>query len=166
VVIKDLKEVSMDTLTTEQKATNFETEQHINVVRRLAIDLAFQLIQRGMEHDKTKLESPEVDLFVKYTPELAKLQYGSPEYMECPKNLKPALDHHYANSRHHKEHFKNGVNDMHLLDLIEMFLDWKAASMRQQDGNLRKSIEINAERYSIGPQLTRILENSIELVDK
>lgn len=30
---------------------------------------------------------------------------------------------------------------MNLIDIVEMFCDWKAASERQLDGNLLKSIE-------------------------
>lgn len=90
-------------LTQEQKATNFDTMQHINMVRKFLNMIVTQLIERGTTHDQTKLADPEVDLFVKYTPELSKTHYGSPEYLAALQGLKPALDHHYANSRHHPE---------------------------------------------------------------
>jgi hypothetical protein len=51
---------------------------------------------------------------------------------------------------------------MNLVDLIEMLADWKASSERQNDGNLRKSLDENAERFKMSPQLTRILENTIK----
>lgn len=156
----------METLTQEQKATNFETRRHISQVRALLNDIVLCLLRRGDNHDATKLESPEVEGFVEYTPMLAKAQYDSPEYQEALKGLAPVLAHHYAHSRHHTEHFKNGINDMNLVDLVEMFADWKAATLRQKDGNLRKSIEINANNYGISPQLVKIFENSIELFDK
>ena len=149
-------------LSLEQKACNFDTTQHIKIVQKILNEIAVQLIQRGMEHDKTKLEPPEVGLFVKYTPELAKTQYGSPEYLACLKNLKPALDHHYARNSHHPEFHKNGINDFSLLELVECLADWKAASLRQNNGNIRKSLELNAERFQIGPQLLRILENTLK----
>lgn len=156
----------MSELSVEQKATNFETMKHIDCVRRFMKVLTDQLTWRAFDHDKSKLDTPEVDLFTEFTPKLAQTTYGSPEYAEALKGLKPALDHHYANNRHHSEHFKNGIDDMNIIDLIEMFVDWKAATLRQKDGNLRKSIEINAERYRIGPQLVKILENSMDLFDK
>jgi hypothetical protein len=80
---------------------------------------------------------------------LATLEYGSDEYQQCLNELKPALEHHYATYRHHPEHFPNGVNDMNLIDLCEVIADWKAASERHNDGNLIKSIEINAKRFHI-----------------
>ena len=49
---------------------------------------------------------------------------------------------------------------MNLLDLIEMFCDWSASSQRHHDGNIRKSIEVNADRFGMSPQLTRIFENT------
>ena len=48
--------------------------------------------------------------------------------------FKPAIDHHYANNRHHPEHWPNGINDMTLMDLIEMLADWKAATARNKNG--------------------------------
>ena len=46
-----------------------------------------------------------------------------------------------------------------------MFCDWKAATMRHNDGNLLKSIEINTKRFDIGPQLKKVFENTAELFD-
>jgi hypothetical protein len=37
--------------------------------------------------------------------------------------MAPALKHHYENNRHHPEHFKNNIDDMNLIDLIEMLCD-------------------------------------------
>ena len=74
--------------------------------------------------------------------------------------MKPALDYHYAQNRHHPEHFQNGVDGMTLFDLIEMYCDWKAATERHANGSLEKSIQYNAERFKIGQQLTNIFENT------
>ena len=99
-------------------------------------------------------------MFSEHTSKLQKLQYGSPEYQESLNALKPALEHHYARNRHHPEHHKNGIDDMTLQDLIEMFCDWKAASERQNNGNILKSIETNGERFQMSEQLIRIFENT------
>lgn len=91
---------------------------------------------------------------------MAALTYGSDEYKKCLQAIKPALDHHYANNSHHPEHYKQGIDDMDLLDLVEMLADWKAASERHNDGNILKSIEINGKRFEMSPQLIRIFENT------
>lgn len=93
---------------------------------------------------------------------IAKTVYATPEYQEHLAAMKPALDHHYAQSRHHPEHFDDGILGMNLVDLCEMFCDWKAATERQNDGNLLKSIQINAQRFGYDDQLKRIFLNTAE----
>ena len=143
-----------------------ETQKHIEKVRKYIRFLTDKLTTRGVAHDATKLQSPEVELFTEFTPKLAQLEYNSEEYKECLRQLKPALDHHYATYRHHPEHFENGINDMNLIDLCEMIADWKAASERHNTGNLIKSIEINAQRFHIDAQLKQILLNTAKLYDE
>lgn len=149
-------------LTLEQKATNYDTFRHIERIRNLLNLCAVELLKRGELHDQTKLDSPEVELFTEYTDQLSHTTYGSDEYTQTLEKLKPALEHHYANNRHHPEFHKNGINDMSLIDLMEMLMDWKAASERHSNGNIRKSIEINAGRFRIDNQLQKILENTIK----
>lgn len=151
-------------LTQEQKATNCDTFRHIERVRNLLNSCVIDLLRRAERHDQTKLESPEVEAFTEYTPKLASSTYGSEEYKGFLAAIKPALDHHYAHNSHHPEHYKNGVNDMNLLDIVEMLCDWKAASERHNDGNIRRSIEINANRFGLSPQLVQILENTADVM--
>ncbi len=149
-----------ENLTMEEKATNFETMRHIEMVRNLINGFVRELLSRGELHDQSKLEHPEVESFAKYTSKLAAITYGSAEYETNLKEMEPALMHHYAKNRHHPQHWKNGVDDMTLVDLVELYLDWCAAASRHNDGNILKSIEKNANKYSLSPQLVRILENT------
>lgn len=149
-------------LSIEEKACNYDTFRHIERVRNLLNIAIKELLNRAEKHDQSKLEEPEVALFTEYTPKLASTTYGSQEYEDLKKAIKPALDHHYANNRHHPEHHKNGLDDMNLIDLLEMLLDWKAASERHNNGNIRKSIEINGDRFNMSPQLIRIFENTVK----
>lgn len=154
-------------LTLEEQATNYETMRHIEKVRFFLNRFIRALLSRGEEHDQSKLEPPEVALFTEYTPKLAASTYESEEYKGLLKALSVALDHHYAHNRHHPEFHKDGgVGGMNLVDLVEMFCDWKAATMRHQSGDLRKSIEINARRFGLSAQLVRILENTVDLVEE
>lgn len=149
----------------KEQATNYLTMLHINRVRQLLNLAVTEFIQRGEDHDQSKLVSPEVELFAEYTDKLAGCTYGSPEYQEFKRLLKPALDHHYANNRHHPEYYANGVNDMTLFDVLEMLMDWKAASERQNNGCINRSVEENSERFGIHKQLTQILVNTIKYVE-
>ena len=137
-----------------------DTLLHIKRVNELLLCFAKELMDRAIRHDSSKLEEPEKYLFDKMTPKLKGLTYGSEEYKKSLDELKPALDHHYANNSHHPEYYKSGINDFTLIDLIEMFLDWKAASERHEDGDIFRSIDINKKRFEISDQLVHILNNT------
>ena len=143
-----------------------ETYKHIENVRKYIKFFTDKLAIRGIEHDRLKLKSPEVEIFTEYTPKLASVTYDSDEYNDFLKEMDVALQHHYANYRHHPEHFTKGINDMNLIDIVEMLCDWKASSMRQHDGNLLKSIETNAQRFGINGQLKQIFINTAKLFDE
>lgn len=143
-----------------------DTQDHIDLVSHYLQLAGNELYVRGKMHDASKLQSPEKEYFDKYTPRLATLQFGTEEYHQNIQDLKPALDHHYANNSHHPQHYENGVNGMNLFDLVEMFFDWKAAGQRGKNGDIRKSIEINAERFGISKQLRSILVNTVEFMKK
>lgn len=142
-----------------------ETQKHINTVSKFINVFVSQLLKRANEHDESKLDTPEFEAFAEYTPKLSKLKYDSPEYKESLKGLDEALSHHYAKNRHHPEHYPNGVDGMTLVDLIEMIADWKSSTLRMHEGNLLKSIEINAQRFNMSPQLTEIFKNTVDLLE-
>ena len=167
----ELKRIVMETVKSPVKTMTVaecqvETQKHIENVRKYIRFLIDKIEMRGVKHDASKLESPEVELFAEHTLQLASMGYGSDEYKASLEALKPALDHHYAANRHHPEHFNNGVNDMTLVDIIEMFCDWKASTLRHNDGNLLKSIELNAERFNMDGQLKQILVNTARMLDE
>lgn len=157
--------MSDEQLTLEERACNYETMKHIQTVQRILHGFAKDLIDRGELHDQSKLAPPEVAMFTEYTNKLADCTYGSPEYEEFRRKMGPALVHHYAKNRHHPEFYKNGIEDMTLTDLVEMLSDWKAATLRHHDGNIRKSLESNTGRFKIERQLYKILENTINQMD-
>lgn len=139
-----------------------DTRTHIRDVASNLMKFRFKLFERLHLHDKSKLESPEKELFDKYTPLLKSLTYGSEEYKESLVNLKPALDHHYTNNSHHPEHYENGIDGMCLIDVVEMLCDWLAAVKRTDNGDIYKSLEINRTRFNMSDQLYSILKNTVD----
>lgn len=137
-----------------------DTLKHGRRVAELLAPLASELVQRGIEHDRSKTEDPELAVFNEYTPKLKHSTYGSDEYKGFLAGMGAGLAHHYACNRHHPEHFKQGVGNMTLVDLLEMLADWKAATERHADGDLRRSLEIQRERFGISDQLLQILLNT------
>lgn len=154
------------TLTPDERATNAETMRHILTVRALIIEAIDELAKRSRAHDVSKLGPPEVDTFVKYTPILKGLTYGSEEYKETLAKMGPALENHYAKNAHHPEHHADGILGMDLFDLLEMLLDWKAATLRHANGDLVDSLAKNAKRYDIPPALERVLANTIPRIQR
>ncbi len=143
-----------------------DTLAHIARVAELLKQCEIELNERGVAHDESKLDEPEKSTFDACTARLKAMAYGSDEYKAALADLKPALDHHYAANSHHPEHFTNGVDGMNLFDVIEMLMDWKAATERMKGGgDIRRSLEINTERFNLSPQLRSILANTIEAMN-
>jgi hypothetical protein len=142
-----------------------ETRKHILTVQRTVLRLLNSVMEQALSHDSSKLESPEIDTFTEFTPKLKNCTYGSDDYAFYLKMMKPALDHHYQNNRHHPEHFAKGIEEMSIVDIIEMFCDWFAATKRHADGDIRKSLKINKKRFRINPQLIKILENTVPILE-
>jgi hypothetical protein len=141
---------------------DLEILKHIQLVRENIGTVTRELGQRADAHDASKLEEPERALMAEHMNLLGETTYGTPEYEALLEKIKPALEHHYANNRHHPQHWPNGVDDMDLIDLCEMLADWIAATKRNKNGNIHKSIEVNAERFNISPQLAQIMRNTVE----
>lgn len=153
-----------------------DTEAHIARVDELLWEVMANIKTRGDVHDQSKLESPEKPSF-DAAASLREVEYGSPEYDAAKRELGLALVHHYKHNSHHPEHYDPtfdvsdgprefdvsdgvAVSRMSLLDIIEMLVDWKAATERMKDGDIVKSITINQERFGMTDQLTSILRNT------
>lgn len=60
------------------------------------------------------------------------------------------------------DQLESSVNGMSLFDVLEMLLDWKAATERMKDGgDIHASLIHNTERFKLSPQLASILANTI-----
>ena len=206
-------------LSDKQKMTNWETLKHIEMVMSLLASMQNEIFRRMFSHDRSKLESPELEMFEQFTDRLAGMTYGSQEYKNCLEEMKKtALNHHYTNNRHHPEFFegckkdedaiarcenliaalklmseqqrtrhpddehalgqaidlvqlhkttlKSNVNGMNLVDVLEMICDWKAATLRHNDGNIYHSIEHNTGRFGLSSQLANILLNTVPLLNR
>lgn len=152
---------------TEQQINNtyLDTLRHIDKVRDCVEIIVKELLTRGRLHDRSKMSSPELEVFAENTKKLSELEYGSEEYDKAKSALADAIVHHYANNNHHPEFHKNGIDDMNLVDIVEMFCDWKAATLRNKNGGMLKSIEVNRTRFNMSDQLVNIFKNSVQLLE-
>lgn len=145
--------------------TMVETHEHKQMVSKLINNIIVELMVRARTHDDSKLGDYEVDIFTKYTPKLAESTYGSEEYKQFLSEMKPALDHHYANNRHHPEYHKSGIQSMDLVDIIEMLCDWKAATLRHNDGDIDKSLDINQKRFGYSDTFKEQMRSTLKYLD-
>ena len=139
------------------------THEHRDEVAAQIMRVVSLLLERAAVHDNSKLVAPELEVFDRVTPKLRGLTYGSEEYKAALADMGDGLAHHYAANRHHPEHFANGIQGMNLIDLVEMFCDWAAATKRHADGDLRRSIEQNQVRFGYSDDLKSIFSNTVEV---
>ena len=141
--------------------STIDAKLHIGKIQDLFTNLVIpELSERASMHDKSKLESPEKETYDKYIPMLKKVKYGTPEYNSIKDEMaETGVGHHYSVNRHHPEHFENGIKDMTLFDIIEMYFDWYAASLRSDTG-FEKGLLMNKERYNISDELYQIFINT------
>lgn len=142
--------------------STYATLEHIREVQRNLAGFAKGLIDRAIVHDRTKLEDPEHAHFEEAIPKFQGLTYGSDAYREVARSIRPAIEHHNRSNSHHPEHYANGIRGFDLFDLVEMYCDWKAATKRQDDGDIRRSIEICQERFGFSDDLRDVLMNTAE----
>lgn len=145
---------------TKEKFFYEETAKHIRNVQLIMNSMIKELLSRSRLHDCSKYDEMELEAFTEITPELAKSLYGSDEYKENLKKIKPALEQHYKVNPHHPEHYPQGIQGMNLLDLMEMLADWIAATTRNPNGDIVDSIEKNKQRFQYSEELESILKNT------
>lgn len=141
-----------------------ETEEyikgHISRVRR-HIDTFIQLlIRRAENHDKSKLEEPELSWWKEMDKE-PRYPYGSEEYKQKIKRWDKVFKHHYKYNRHHPEHYEYGVSEMTLIDIVEMMCDWLGYKDTTTVTEALKVCDEQMARYDISEELRQIIFNTL-----
>ena len=140
------------------------TLKHKIGVLKYTLLFSIKLIWRGIFHDCSKFSLLEGKVYSTFFPDFKKVTYGTEEYKNLLKKVDSAIRHHYSHNRHHPEHFTKGYTSMNLLDITEMFLDWKAVSKSKNGScDLKKSLLINQERFNISEDIMSIFYNSVNL---
>ena len=144
--------------------SNFTNDLHKHklILRGVLYNLGNQLKERADNHDNSKYDKEEKEVFESID-NIKREDFDSyEEYYNCTKPLiQKALDHHYAKNRHHPEHFEHGVEDMNLLDILEMVVDWdSSASCRGTE----LDTDYSFKRFKITPQLQKIILNTLKIL--
>lgn len=137
------------------------TMRHRALVRELLAACALELTNRGAVHDESKfdpIEQGPLDEMQRLIETEGHAPYGSEEYERRKAMLQPMLEHHYANNPHHPEAHPDGMAGFDLFDLVECFMDWKAASERGEESAMNLSYSV--QKYGVPPMLESILRNT------
>ena len=138
-----------------------DTIRHIKNINMVMSKLLEDLEHRKVNHDHSKLESPEREGYNEFIPKLKTAKYGSAEYNNIRKEMMDTcLGHHYEVNRHHPEHFARGIKDFTIVDLVEYFSDTFAASMLS-DTPYEKGLMVNADKHHLPPELVEIFKNTV-----
>jgi len=132
---------------------------HIKKVSQNINKVSIELIKRSIKHDDSKFESPEKEELDKVVP-ILKQGKDAPNYEQAKIGAKKLMKVHKSKNSHHPEFYKNGVDGMNLLDLVEYISDMKAES---QD-NLEETLLKNAKKYDWNEQLLNIMKNTSKVM--
>lgn len=144
----------------EQIETEEYIKEHISRVRR-HIDTFIQLlIRRAENHDKSKLEEPELSWWKEMDKE-PRYPYGSEEYKQKIKRWNKVFKHHYKYNRHHPEHYEYGVSEMTLIDIVEMMCDWLGYKDTTTVTEALKVCDEQMARYDISEELRQVIFNTL-----
>lgn len=122
---------------------------------------------RAREHDRSKLKFDEFAGFARINVVARNHAYGTPEYdasMEEAKKPGGCIHTHFGRNAHHPE-FHQSEKDMGLFDLMEMVIDWKAASMTYGTNTLAESLPIQLERFNFERWQEKVIREMVKFVD-
>lgn len=125
-------------------------------------DLGVLLLQRANIHDNSKLVGPELELLSSI--------YGSQNAFLNPnialtENEKMIIEAHWANNRHHPEHFDD-LSKMSELDMLEMVCDWYARSLQYETDFLDFLKTRQETRFNFPEDLFKKIFGYCEILEK
>lgn len=148
-----------------KKSTQVSTENYIrkhrnNVASRIN-KIIKELFRRAEEHDKSKLQEPELSGWKEMDKE-PRYPYGTPEYFDKMRRYQWVFDAHYKANRHHPEHWQGFFIEMDLLDFLEMILDWVSYKEDITINEMYKIVSENCERFEFPPLMRELAINTLK----
>ena len=144
----------------EQIDTEEYIKGHISRVRKHMNTFVQLLLKRAINHDKSKLEEPELSWWKEMDKE-PRYPYGSEEYKQKIKRWDKVFKHHYKYNRHHPEHYEYGISEMTLVDIVEMMCDWLGYKDTIAISEALKVCDEQMKRYDIPDDIRQIIFNTL-----
>lgn len=80
--------------------------------------------------------------------------------------LRSSIEEHHKVNDHHPEFHPAGMEDMDLIQLLEMAVDWRAAMIRHGNHDIDENIQIGKERFGYPDFFAKILANTLKKIQK
>lgn len=148
----------------EETKTLLTILRHQVLVRTYLLRLAHRLEERALTHDLSKFQLDEFAGFVKINQIARERPLDSPEYKASTQA--EAVRLHWSRNSHHPEFYPGGISEMSLLDLVEMVIDWWAASETYNQTTLAESLPIQRERFKMTKEQYRLIQLIAEEITK
>ena len=156
----------MSGMTDELKAL-LTIMRHRETVAEFLHNLSDYFRARAREHDQSKLMFDEFEGFARINRVARNHAYGTKEYEESMASEKEpggAIHLHFSRNAHHPE-FHDSPKDMGLLDLMELVIDWKAATLTYGTNTLAESMPVQRKRFDFDPWQWRVIDEMVAIVD-
>ena len=144
----------------EQIDTEEYIKGHVSRVRKHMNTFVQLLLKRAINHDRSKLEEPELSWWKEMDKE-PRYPYGSEEYKQKIKRWDKVFKHHYKYNRHHPEHYGYGVSEMTLVDIVEMMCDWLVYKDTITISEALKVCDEQMKRYNIPDGVRQVIFNTL-----
>jgi len=142
--------------------------RHRDFVRLRLHRLVAELQRRAIAHDESKLTTDEILGFCRINRAAREHPYGSVEYnasMDSEKQPGGCISLHFSRNSHHPE-FHGSADAMGFLDIIEMVIDWSAASATYGKTSLRDSLSKQRERFQFTDSQWWLIEQAVAWLEE
>lgn len=121
-----------------------------------------EIMIRATLHDVSKYSDGEFPGF-KGATYYVRGPWGKEEIPDAVKEkLKESIDLHHTNNDHHPEYFPSGMEDMDLIQLLELSVDWKSAMIRHGNYDIEENVRVGQQKFGYPDFFAKILCNTLK----
>ena len=142
--------------------------RHRNMVNYALNEMADELRTRGRVHDLSKLQYDEFVGYIGINVAARQYEFGSDELKAAIAEQGDSVRLHYRRNQHHPEWY-DSPDSMTLMNVIEMVIDWWAASMAyggNSKGDVRRSRDEMYKRYEFSEGQRWVIDQMVDWIER
>lgn len=129
---------------------------HVLTVQQYMLEIIELLQLNSIYHDSSKYLNSDEWALLQHKYLLDSLEYGSSEFNTLIEELKPSVDEHHYNNRHHIE-FHEHYLQMSMFDWLEWLADLKSF---ESNNNFYNMLQSQFKKYEIDKSTQQLLTNT------